>query len=193
MTTNNTPYAILVGTGTLYVAAANTAAPAVNAAPGASWTDLGDTEGGVKVNKKRSLEFHKTDQEFGPVKATLADEGLEIETNLVESTLENAGQLLSLTVTDTPPGSGTIGTRALGLHSSDVVEKALLFRGKSPYGDYPAQFYVPRGVFDGDLGQAFTKSGKVQFPVKFVALIDPNAATDAAKFGTYTAQDAAAL
>jgi hypothetical protein len=193
MATNNTPYAILVGVGTLYVAAASTAAPAVNATPGAGWTSLGNTDGGVKVNKPRSLEFHKTDQSTAPVKATINEEGLSIECNLVDASLETVATLLALTVTDTPPGSGTIGTRKVGLRAGDVSEKALLFRGTSPYGNWNAQFYVPRGVFDGDLNQEFKKTGKVLIPLKFVALEDPNTATDSEKLGVYTAEDAAAL
>uniref|UniRef100_A0A6H1ZE83 Uncharacterized protein n=1 Tax=viral metagenome TaxID=1070528 RepID=A0A6H1ZE83_9ZZZZ len=190
--TTNTPYEILVGVGAMYIATALTAMPAVNATPNGSWRAVGDTEDGVKVAKTRSLDYHRTDQKTGPVKATLSEEGLEIETKLVSATLENLADVLNLTVTDVPPGVGTIGTRKVGLHSMGVVEFALLFRGKSPYGDFPAQFYVPRGVFDDDVEQEYTKDGKAVIPLKMVALENSNAATEDERFGIYIAQDAAA-
>jgi hypothetical protein len=192
--TNNTPYELLVGVGTLYIAAAGVAMPAVNETPNAAyWSTPGNTEGGVKVNLTKSLEYFRDDQSKGPRKAVITEVGLEIETGLVSNTLENIGKLLGLTVTDTPPASGTIGTRKVGLHPGEVTEYAFLFRGTSAYGDFPAQYYVPRGVFDDDLEIEHTKDDKSVLPLKLVALENPLAASDDEKFGIYTMQDAAAL
>jgi len=188
------PYEILVGVGTLYVAAAGTAAPAVNAAPGGSWTSLGETDGGVKVKKTQNIEAFSSDQRTGNVKAVRTEEGVEVEVNLHEATLENLADVIGGTVTDTAPGAGTIGTRALKLHAgSDVTEYALLFRGDSPYGNFPGQFYVPRGYMDDDVEMEFTKDGKTLIPVKFIALEDLDAATEGDRFGVATYQDAAAV
>lgn len=186
-------YSILVGPGTLYIGAASLAAPAtVATTPGTGWTSLGETDGGVKITKTQNIEAFTTDQRTGKVKAVRTEEGVTIETNLVEKTLENLANVINGTVTDTAPGVATIGTRALKLHAgATVTEYALLFRGKSPYGNYPGQFYVPRGYMDDDVEMEFTKDGMTLIPVKFEALEDLNASTEADRFGVATYQDAA--
>lgn len=188
------PYEILVGVGTLYIAPAGTAKPALTAAPSGSWRALGDTKDGVKITKTSKVEGFSPDQHTGKVKAVRTEEGVTIETQLVESTLENLADVINGTVTDTAPGSGTIGTRTLKMYKgADVSEFAFLFRGDSPYGDYPGQYYLPRGYFDDDVELEFTKDGETVIPAKFEALEDLDAATEADRFGIIEYQDAAAL
>lgn len=189
-----TPYEVLVGVGTIYIAPASTAKPALTATPSGSWRTLGETDDGVKVTKMRKLEKFSTDQRTGNVKAVTTEESLMVETSLTSNTLENLADVIGASVTDTPPGSGTIGTRSLKLYNgADVDEFAILFRGSSPYGSWPAQFYIPRGVFDDDVEMEYKKDDKTLIPIKFDALEDMNAATPADRFGVYEAQDAAAL
>lgn len=187
-------YEILTGVGTLYIAAAGTAKPDVEDTPGSSWTSLGETDGGVKVTKTQNIETFSSDQRTGKVKAVRTEEGLTIETNLMEATLEKLAKVISGTVTDTAPGVGTIGVRDLPLYAgAAVAEFALLFRGDSAYGAaYPAQFYIPRGYMDDDVEMEFTKEGKTLIPVKFEALEDLDAANEEDRFGVFEMQDAAA-
>lgn len=188
-------YEILSGVGTLYIAPAGEAKPAVNAAPSGNWVSLGETDGGVKVTKTQSIESFSTDQRTGKVKAIRTEEGVTVETNLVQATLENLANVLNGQVTDTAPGSGTIGKRSLPLHAgADVDEFAILFRGDSPYSaTYPGQYYVPRGYIDDDVEMEFVKDGKVLIPFKFEALEDLDASTENDRFGVIEYQDAAAL
>jgi hypothetical protein len=187
------PYEILVGVGRLYVAAAGTAKPVLDATPGAGWTDLGETDDGVKVTKTQNIETFTTDQRTGKVKAVRTKEGLTIETNLTAVTLENLAKAINGTVTDIAPGSGTIGYRSLMLHAGATVQEfALLFRGSSPYGNYPAQFYVPRAYISDDIEMEYKRDDKTLIPVKFEALESLTAA-EGEQFGVYEAQDAAAL
>jgi len=190
---NTQPYEILVGVGKLYIAEAGTSKPALDATPGASWTDLGETDDGVKVTKTQNIETFTTDQRTGKVKAVRTEEGLTIETNLTAATLENLARAIGGTVTDTAPGSGTIGYRSLTLHAGATVQEfALLFRGSSPYGNYPAQFYVPRAFINDDIEMEYKKDDKTLIPIKFEALESLTAA-EGEQFGVYEAQDAAAL
>lgn len=182
---------ILVGSGKVYVADVATAFPAVNAAPGVGWTDLGEFDGGVTATLEQTTVEHRIDSETGPVKATRSEEGLAISTNLAEATLENLAKVLDdKTVT---PAAGPPATKSMGMYRGGVVrEYALLFRGNSPYaaGVY-AQFQVPRAYVASDsIGMSFVKDGKTLIPVEFRALVDPLAGTDAAKFGTLVAQTA---
>jgi hypothetical protein len=187
------PYEVLVGVGTLYIAAAGTAAPAVNATPSASWTNVGETDGGVKVIKTQNIEKFTTDQRTGNNKAVRTEEGVSIETNLSKITLENLASVIGGTLTDTAPGSGTIGIRTLPLRRGATVDEfAVLYRGDSPYGAYPGQYYVPRGYFTDDIEMEFVKDGKTLIPVKFEALEYDSASSESERFGKVTYQDAAA-
>ena len=188
------PYEILVGVGTLYIAPATEVATALTATPSGNWVSLGETDGGVTVTKTQNIERFSSDQRTGSVKAVRTEEGLMVETNLQEGTLEKLAYVINGTVTDTAPGAGTIGTRTLKLHKGfDVTQYSLIFRGSSPYGAFPGQFYVPVGIFVDDVGLEFTKDGKTLIPVKFEALEDPDASTEADRFGIITYQDAAAV
>ena len=187
------PYELLTGVGTIYIAPANSTMPVLTAAPTDPWVSCGETDDGVKVRKTQNIETFSSDQRTGKKKAIRTEEGVEVETNLQEGTLENLANVINGTVTDTAPGAGTIGKRALKLHAgAEVTEYALLFRGKSPYGNFPGQYYVPRGFMDDDVEQEYKKDGIALIPVKFVALEDLAAATEADRFGVAEYQDAVA-
>ena len=115
MATNTQPYSLLVGVGALYIAPVSTSRPALTASPSGSWRSLGETDDGVTVRKSQNIEKFSSDQRTGNVKAVRTEEGLEVETNLQENTLENLADVIGATVTDTAEGSGTIGTRSIGL------------------------------------------------------------------------------
>ena len=191
---NTQPYTIIVGVGQLYVGPANEPKPALTAVPSGNWRLLGETDDGVKITKSRSREKFTTDQRTGAVKAVQTEEGLRIETSLVDNTLENMADASGGTVTVTPPGSGTIGTKKLGMYTGATVgEKAFLYRGTSPYGDYPAQYYLPRGYFDDDVELEYKKDEKTLIPLAVEALEDLNASSVDERFGIWEDQYAAAL
>jgi len=148
----------------------------------------------VKIGKTQNIETFGSDQRTGKVKAVRTEEGVEIEANLQSLTLENLADVIGGTVTNTAAGSGTIGTRSMPLHAGATVsEWAFLFRADSPYGAYPAQYWLPRGFFTDDVGLGYKKEDKVLIPAKFMALEYLSAATEAERFGIYEAQTAAAL
>lgn len=187
-------YSILYGTGSLYVAPVGTSFPAVNATPGASWTSLGETIDGVEIEIEEDVEEFTTDQRTGPVAATRTSEKISISCKLAEASLENLAAVLGVTVTDTAPGSGTIGTRSMPLYRGGTMQEfAALYRGKSPYGNYNEQYEFPRGYFTIDGPLAHKKDEPVTYEVKFHLLEDLNAASASARYGRRVAQDAAAL
>ncbi len=192
---NSLPYEILSGVGALYRAPVGTAFPALTANPAAPWASLGETDGGVKITPDQTTKTFTSDQRTGPVKVVRSEESLAVETNLKHSTLENIALLMGVNVVDTPAGAGTIGTREVPLHrGAAVTEWALLFRGdhQSPYGDFPAQYELPRGFYDGPATQEYKKDGEVLLPVKFMALEDTTAGAEGDRFGRFVVQDAAA-
>ena len=193
MSDNTSPYEILVGSGQSWYAPVGTAFPGLADAPTAPWVSMGDMDGGLTITAGQTVVQHRTDQHTGPIKATRSEENLAIETNLAESTLENIALVLNSAVTDTPAGVGTIGTRTMNLHRGPEVDQyAFLFRAYSPYGPWEAQYCLPVGYFDGDASFAYKKDTKVVILARFVALEDPDAATEDERFGYLVAQDAVA-
>lgn len=191
---NQVPYEILTGVGTLYVAPVGTAEPALGTTPGAAWKDMGYTQDGLTVKFGQKTEGITPDQETGQVKKVRTEESMSLDTSLLESTLENLGIFLGLPVTDTPPASGVIGSRKIGFYRGALVTNyAILFRGVSAYGDYPAQYFVPVGCFGGDVEAKYEKGKPPAWKVSLEAIVDPNATSNDEKFGHLTMQDAEAL
>lgn len=182
---------ILVGSGTIYIAAEGTAFPLPDASPSGSWAALGDIDGGVTMNVNRQVDLHRVDDESGPVKGTISEEDLQIVANLAEATLENMARALHgdttlVTTASTPSRKILDMYRGVG----EVPVRALLFRGGSPYGAFNAQFEVPRGIYTGNIGASFVKDNKTLIPVEFTALVDQSASPATQKFGRWVAQDA---
>jgi len=187
-------YELLTGVGALYVAPVGEVFPALEVTPAGNWVALGNTIDGVTINIEQENEEITVDQETGPVKAIRTTEGVTVSTNLAVSTLENLAQVLSQTITTVAPGSGTIGTKSIGLYrGTTVVEKAFLFRGNSPYGAaFTGQYQLTRGYFAGETETEFVKDGVAQIPIEFRVLVDLAAGSDALKFGKLIVKHAAA-
>lgn len=195
---NWAPFQILAGPADVYVAPAAQAFPLLTAAPAAGWVYVGRTEGGVTVRHPQTVNQITADQHTGPIKAIRTEEGLEVEFSMVDLTLENYSRALNgaldgSDVVDTAAGAGTIGTREITLHSGvHVTLASLLVRGRSPYGNFPAQYEVPV-TYQGESPEvSHVKDDKSVLACVWTALEDLSAATDDERFGRLIAQDAAA-
>lgn len=178
----------------MYIAPLGTTFPAVDAVPGAAWRHMGYTQDGLTVKMSQKVEKINVDQETGGVKASRTEESMTLETSLAEATLENLADHIGTTVTDTAPGVGTIGTREVGHYRGGYVKTfSALVRGKSAYGDYPAQTQVPVCYIDGDLELKQEKGKNQAIKVAFEALVDQDATSDVFKFGKTVMQDGIAL
>ncbi len=104
--------------------------------------------------------------------------------------------LNSNTVTVTAPGSGTAGTKDVDLYRGiDVTILALLVRGTfSAYGaDWKTQYEVPQCFVSSTQEVVFQKGAPAGLMFEFTAIEDPNAATEADRFGKLKVQNATAL
>jgi len=192
--TNSKPYEILTGVCSLYIAPLGTTFPTVDTVPGAAWRNPGYTQEGLSIKMAQKIEKIPVDQETGAVKASRSEESMTVETNLAEATLENLADALGDTVTDTAPGVGTIGTREVGNYRGGNVKTfALLVRGMSAYGNFPAQTQIPVCYIDGDIEMKYVSGKNPVIKVAFEALVDPDATEDRYKFGKTVMQDGIAL
>lgn len=196
-----TPYEIIMSPFEVWVAPVGESYPDVDETPAGNWAKLGTngkfnySEDGVTVTHNQSVSAHRTLGSTGPVKATRTEEDLMVSLVLEDLTAEQYAKILNnVSVTDTPPGAGTPGTRDFTLRQGrDVSTFALLVKGPSSYGDsFNAQYQVPRVFQNGNPALVFNKGDAAGLAVEFMALEDPNAASEAERFGKLVIQDAAA-
>lgn len=185
----NTPYGQLVGPLKVYVATALTVEPAVNATPGGSWTEVGATDGEQGINKEADLlKFYDNDHQ-GPVKAVTPEENPMIEFTLVNLTHNHFARIMSnisqITTAAGPPAVSRVPLKS----GYDPTEYALLFKGlaDSPFGNFPAQYYIPRGVFEKVMELTRGKENRAELDCTFHALEDDNQ-SDINRLGWVTAQ-----
>lgn len=189
-------YSVLKGVGKIYLAPVGTAYPTLDDDPAAdpNWTYVGPTADGITAEADETINEFASDQEIGTVDAIRSEEKLMLTANLFEATLENIAKVMSQTVTDVAAGVGTYGYRKIGLSRGvDVALSAILYRFKSPYGNFPAQLEIPYGYISGKISLAWKKDDKVVVPSEFHAFIDPNASAPAENFGRLLMGDADAL
>ncbi len=185
-----TPYTIIAGPADVWIHTIGGTFQSVDASDGtrtsASWVNIGQTDGGVKVKHTQTIELLKADQRTGPVKAIRSEEGMEITFNGQELTLANFSYFLngnSVTTAATPNRSIIKPYQGL-----DVAQFMLMVRGPSPYMNANLQYNVPVVVQTEEPELEFVRDGKAVAAFKFVAIEDPNAATAADRFGSIIAQ-----
>lgn len=189
-------YKTMKGVGKIYIANVGTAFPTLDEDPATAsgWRYVGPTADGITANPDETINEFSSDQDIGTVDAIRSDEKVMLKANLYEATLENLADVMSQNVTTVAAGTGTVGYKQIGLSRGvDVTYKAILYRFKSPYGDYPAQMEIPYGYISGKMELAWKKADKVVVPSEFHSLIDPNATDEHEKFGVVKFGNAPAL
>ena len=167
-----TPYAQLVGPFTIYIAAYGATEPSVSSTPDtATWVELGCTEGDQTIENTGPITYFYDNCHQGPVKAVRPQEDLKIMFRLIDMTLENLGRLRQSVSAVTSSGT----TKKLpNKNGFTLTEYALLIKGAadSPYGNFPGQNFIPRGVFEGEGSRVRSKTARDAVDVVFVALED---------------------
>lgn len=179
---DQSPYAQLTGTWQFWVAAAGTAMTALDGTPSGSWTALGATDGDQVMSWVGALTAFMDNHATGPRKHIRPEEGFTVSMTIVELTLESMAASLSMAAASVVTGtSGALDTKSIPLRRGFVPNRfALLGRGgalvasntMSPYGAWPGQIYIPQGVFNGEPGMTFGKSGRPGIATVFTAEYD---------------------
>ena len=195
----NTPFSRLTGTLSVYVAAYGTAATDIDVAMPGAWTELGPTDGNQSIKVLGSKEFFYDNDNLGPVKAVTPVAGVTITATQVNMTPEQLAVAIGMAATDVVDHDTGLGAsvRLLPLGRDFAAnEYAMTLRGgaqpitnvDSPFGAFPAQIYIPRGVFDGEPELVRAKDGSPGAEFTFTALVDPNAAAGR-ELGYFEARD----
>lgn len=181
------PEKIIVAPFTIYLAPTGSTFPVINVAPASPWVILGSSgardydEDGVTVTHEQTIDIHRMLGATGPIKATRSEEGLMVGFTLHDMTLEQYAVALSQTVVTT---AGPPATKEIPLYRGfEVAQFSLLVRGASPYGAFNMQYEVPVVINQSEAAPTFNKTDPAGLEFEFYALEDPNAASDAARFG----------
>lgn len=198
-----TPFEILAGPITLWLAPVGTAFPLITAAPAAGWTKVGTNgdmnydESGVEVSLTQKIEDARPAGSTAAVKAWRTEEDFMLSANVWDVTLEQFRIAMNAaTVTTVAAGVGTAGTKKIGLiRGVDVATYALIARGKlSGYGDgYVGQYELPICYQSGNIKPVYRKGKPVGLALEFTALADLTAATEIERFGRLIQQHQAPL
>jgi hypothetical protein len=128
------------------------------------------------------------------------EEGFSITASLAQLTLENMANITGLgSAAVTSDTSGALNVKELNLlRGFEPTSFAILARGaavgltpvtnKSPYGAYPAQIWIPCGVFDGEPELTFNKEDSPSMEFTYIAEIDDTQPAGE-EFGRWIAQD----
>lgn len=197
-----TPFEILAGPYTLWLAPVGTAFPIVTAAPAVAWVRVGTSgdvnydEDGVTVSHVMKQELARGAGRTGPLKAWTVEEDLMISLKLMDVSIEAYSIALNKAgPTTVAAGVSIPGTKRIGLsQGADPITYALLARGLSPYGDaFVAQYEVPRVFQSANQKPVFKKGKPATLELEFTALEDIAAASAAERFGRLVAQHQAPL
>ncbi len=185
------PFAQLIGPADVYVAVYGTAIPNIDATPGVAWAKLGPTSGDQTIRLLRETSYWQDNDGLGDVTARNINAGAEAEFTLVGLTYENLGRILHNIANVSTATSGAVSVKELPF-SVDYVptEYAILVRGvtDSPYGVYPAQNYIPRGIFADTTEMTKGRSTRAEVPCLFHGLRDDAQNIELRKFGWSQAQ-----
>ena len=177
----NVPYTRLTGVLKIYIAPYYEAIDTLDVAvPAANWVEFGPTDGTQTLKFIGGMEYFYDNDHLGPMKAVRPVAGFSVSATLVNLHPVMIAKALgeaAADVVDDDAGGLSIQRFPL-LRDFAPVEYSMLIRGgaqpianvDSPYGILPAQYYIPRGVFDGEPEFVRAKDGSPGLEFTFTAL-----------------------
>ena len=163
---------IVLGPATVYVGAFEAAEPAdtdVGSAPSsAAWTDIGATEGGVKVTVKDTTTQIVVDQINDPVGSRVTGRECTFETTMSETTLAN----LMYALNDGTAGSGSGYTSfepSTADSSTTPTYRALIIDGPAPGSNKNRRVIIRKVLSVDGIEMEWKKDGQAGYKVKWLA------------------------
>lgn len=194
------PNNIMVGVADIWLGPTDEAWPDVDDTPAGNWELLGTTgneeysEDGVHLQFTRQHVKHFTLGSTHPKKASITREELMVSLTLLDMDPDELSKAFNHnTVSSVAAGAAAGGYdwHGLSLNLTPTEKRMLIRMAYSPLltgGN--SQFELERVYAVGDYDMAFTKDGMVGAAMEFHCLEDPDASTDAERFGRWVAQDA---
>lgn len=158
---------LIAGPATLYTADVGATEPSNATDPiTGSWVDAGGTNDGVNITIAQSFETVSSDQTVDVIASLPTERSLQIETSLMERTLDNVklsvngGTIITGSVTDTfEPISNTVDI--------PPTYKAVLLKGTSAINGKTGLLIVRRCLVTQDVAFAYKKGGVTMLGVRW--------------------------
>lgn len=168
---------VLAGPGQLWWGLFSTAVEplddAVGDPPGATYADLGGTNGGLTVTVNQTFFDMRVDQVADSLGRRLTERDTQISTNLAEGTLENLARAFNLDPADIIDG-GVANFRSLEMEAGQdafiPIEAAIIVDGWAPGTAVKRRFIGRRVTSIESVGSSWQKDGQLFVPVTFSAL-----------------------
>lgn len=197
---SSAPFEIIASPATLYLAPALTARPTITTypypTPAGPWALIGTdgelnyTEDGVKISQPQDVTELMMLGDTAPRKAVRVKEGVMVEVNVADLTLE-AWKLALNSNTITPTAAGVAaGAKKIGLSRGPGVGSfALLVVFPSPYGlDLWSHIWLPRAINKGASEFDFRKGVAAALKLQFSAMVNADASSEDERLGVIEAQ-----
>lgn len=201
--TNSQPYEIVGMPADIYIAAVGATFPDIDATPNPTdWTKLGTngslnyTPDGVKAGQPQSFNIWRSLGSAAPRKVFRTEEDGKYGVSVADMTLEQLTQAIGgLTPTAVVAGGGTAAYKKIGLSRGlNIATVALFIRvpGGSPYiADGNLQYEIPYAQYTGSPEVTWKRDNPAIIDMEWMALVDPNAASDDEQLGRIVAQTGA--
>jgi hypothetical protein len=161
---------LVQGPATLYSGAFGALEPTdatVNTTPAASsWTDVGGTDGGVKLTIDQSYTELEVDQIVDRVGSRLTKRNFVVETAMAEPTLANLSLALNGGTSASAAGYASFDP-SFASSATQPTYKALLFDGWAPGGTFNRRVIVRKALSTDAVELDYTKDKKTMYGVKF--------------------------
>ena len=161
---------LVQGPATLYSGAFGALEPTdatVNTTPPASsWTDVGGTDGGVKLTIAQSYTELDVDQIVDRVGSRLTKRDFTVETSMAEPTLANLSLALNGGTSASAAGYASFEP-SFASSATQPTYKALLFDGWAPGGTFNRRVIVRKALSTDAIDLDYTKEKKTMYSVKF--------------------------
>ncbi len=168
-----TPFNQLTGALQFYLAPKIEAEPLVNATPAGNWVLIGPTDGDQKIKHSGAPTWFRDNDNTLPVKAVRPEEDVILSFTVVALTLENYAKLIAA-IGNLTTAAGPNSTKLPLMRGQTYAEYSLLLKGAaiSPYGVFPAQYYVPRCIQASEPELTFGKGNRPGIACEFHVLAD---------------------
>jgi hypothetical protein len=163
---------LIQGPATLYTGLVGATEPldtAVNAAPGAGWTDVGGTTGGVTLTANITLAELDVDQVLDIVGDVITARNITIATSLAEATLLNLARAINVadaTVTTGTSPAGPTLEPVSDVTSFTPAYRALILDGLAPAG-FRRRFIIRKALQTAASALPHSPGGQTVIPVTF--------------------------
>lgn len=160
---------LILGPGTLYTGVFGAVEPAdaaVNTTPAASaWTDMGATDGGVKLTIDQKFTELTVDQVVDSLGRRLTQREIMVDTNLAEPTLANLSTAMNGGTSATGSGYATLDPLNV-TSATQPTYIAVLLDGYAPAG-FRRRVIIRKALNTSSIQSAYAKDKETYIPVTF--------------------------